>query len=146
MDYSDAGLVLTRSFEGLRLTAYRDCAFVITIGYGHTGPDVHEGQTITEPEAEALLRRDLQKAVDTVNQLVAVRPLTQGQFDACCDFVFNLGAGSWMRSDLRFRLLRGDFEGAAQQFGKWVYAGGKVEPGLVKRRKAEMEMFTGVQQ
>ena len=52
--YSDAGIALTKGFEGLRLTAYRDCAGVLTIGYGHTGPDVAEGMTIHEEQAEEL--------------------------------------------------------------------------------------------
>ena len=142
MNYSSNGLTLTKNFEGLRLTAYRDCDGILTIGYGHTGADVHEGQTITEPEAEALLLRDMQTAIAAVNELVKV-PLTQGQFDALVDFCFNAGQGSLRGSTLLKMVNRGDFAGAAAQFGLWVYAGGQVEPGLVDRRKAEMEMFEG---
>jgi lysozyme len=124
---------------------YRDGARVLTIGFGHTGPDVHERQTITEPEAEALLLGDMKTAIATVNSLVTV-PLNQGQFDALVDFTFNLGSGTFKRNRLLAMVNRSDFAGSACQFGLWVFAGGKIEPGLVTRRKAEMQMFTGGQQ
>lgn len=145
MQHSTEGLALTKRFEGLRLTAYRDGAGVWTIGFGHTGADVYEGRTISDPEAEALLLGDMKTAIATVNSLVTV-PLTQGQFDALVDFTFNLGSGTFKRSRLLAMVNRRDFGGAAGQFGLWVFAGGKIEPGLVTRRKAEMQMFTGVQQ
>jgi lysozyme len=145
MQYSSEGLALTKRFEGLRLSAYRDGAGVLTIGYGHTGADVHEGQTITEPEAEALLLGDMRTAIAVVNELVKVL-LTQGQFDSLVDFTYNLGQGTFRRSNLLALVNRRDFSGAARQFGLWVHAGGKVELGLVNRRKAEADMFTGVGQ
>jgi lysozyme len=140
--YSDAGLALTRSFEGLRLTAYQDCAGIWTIGYGHTGPDVHSGQTITEFEAEALLRADLAAAVACVNRAVTA-PITQPQFDALVDFCFNAGRGSFLGSTLLRVLNQGDATAAAAQFGLWVHAGGQVVPGLVRRRRAEAALFSG---
>ena len=147
MQYSAAGFALTKSFEGLRLTAYRDCAGVLTIGRGHTGPDVHEGQVITEAQADALLVRDMAFAVSCVNSWVEWKKvtLTQGQFDALVDFCYNAGGGSFRNSSLLRMVNAGDFTHATQQFGLWVHAGGKIEPGLVARRKAEMEMFMGVQ-
>lgn len=140
--YSSTALDMTKAFEGLRLTAYRDCAGVLTIGFGHTGPDVHEGQTITEAEAEKLLLADLAPAIRCVNDAVKV-PLTQGQFDALVDFVYNAGRGNFLRSTLLVKLNSGDYAGAAEQFMKWVYAGGQVEEGLVRRRAAEVAMFRG---
>ena len=140
--YSSAGLALTKSHEGLRLTAYRDCAGILTIGFGHTGPDVREGQTISEAEAENLLLADLAPAIRCVNDAVKV-PLTQGQFDALVDFVYNSGRGNFLRSSLLVKLNSGDYAGAAAQFMKWVYAGGQVEEGLVRRRAAEVAMFRG---
>ena len=62
-EYSSIGFALTRSFEGLRLEAYQDSVGVWTIGYGHTGPEVHRGECISEPEADALLRADLASAI-----------------------------------------------------------------------------------
>jgi lysozyme len=140
-EYSSAGLALTKSFEGLRLTAYQDAGGVWTIGYGHTGPDVKPGQTITEAEATELLLADLQTAVRCVNGAVRV-PLTQGQFDALVDFAYNAGRGNLLHSTLLRSVNAGDFAGAEAQFGLWVHAGGKVEPGLVRRRAAEAALFS----
>ena len=140
MNYSKTGEELTKRFEGLKLSAYRDSVGVLTIGYGHTGPDVFEGQTITEEEADALLVQDTQDAVAAVNRLVTAA-LTQGQFDALVDFVFNLGAGRLEGSTLLELLNEGDYEGAAAQFERWSHAGGKVLAGLLRRRQAEADLF-----
>src|SRR5215469_12900903 len=91
MVYSKTGIALTERFESLRLTAYRDLTGVLTIGYGHTGPEVYEGQTITEETATGLLFQDVQVASHAVNFLVLV-PLTQAEFDALVDFCFNVGS------------------------------------------------------
>jgi lysozyme len=141
-DYSSTGLMLTRSFEGLRLTAYQDSAGVWTIGYGHTGPEVHRGQCIREIEAEALLRADLTSAVRTVRKAVSV-DLTQHEFDALVDFCFNVGRGSFLGSSLLRYVNQGGFDSAVVQFGLWVHAGGKVVSGLVRRRAAEAALFAG---
>src|ERR1700760_1769829 len=98
-DYSNTGLALTRSFEGLRLTAYQDSAGVWTIGYGHTGPEVHRGQCIDETQAEALLRADLASAVQCVRRVVRVN-VSQHQFDALVDICYNAGRGSLQGSSL----------------------------------------------
>ena len=138
--YSDAGIALTKGFEGLRLTAYRDCGGVLTIGYGHTGPDVIEGVTIDEAQAETLLRTDVQVAVECVNRAVTAA-ITQNQFDALVDFCFNVGCGALMNSTLLRNVNAADFAGAAAQFALWVHAGGEVVPGLVRRRELEAQMF-----
>ncbi|QMV18850.1 glycoside hydrolase family protein [Granulicella sp. 5B5] len=138
--YSDAGFQMTRSFEGLRLNAYQDCAGIWTIGYGHTGQDVIPGKTITEAEAEALLHADLAAAVACVNRAVNV-PITQGHFDALVDFCFNAGRGNLLSSTLLRLVNLGDYAQAAGQFALWVHAGGEVVSGLVRRRKAEAERF-----
>ena len=138
--YSDHGLALTKSFEGLHLEAYRDCAGVWTIGYGHTGPTLAAGQTISEPEAEDLLRTDLAEAVASVNRSVQ-SVISQNQFDAMVDFCFNTGGGSFVQSTLLRKVNSGDFAGAIAQFALWVHAGGEVIAGLVRRRKAEAALF-----
>jgi len=138
--YSDDGFALTRSFEGLRLTAYQDCGGVWTIGYGHTGPDVRAGLTITETEAEALLRSDVAASETSVNRAVNV-PITQNQFDALVDFCFNCGRGNFLSSTLLRQVNLGNTQAATAQFALWVHAGGEVVPGLVRRRKAEAELF-----
>ena len=138
--YSDKGLELTKSFEGLRLTAYQDCAGRWTIGYGHTGPALIEGMTINEADAESLLRADLAETVGCVNRSVRVE-IAQCHFDAMVDFCFNAGRGNFMQSTLLRKVNLRDFDGATAQFGLWVHAGGVVVDGLVRRRKAEAEMF-----
>jgi lysozyme len=139
--YSDRGLALTKSFEGLHLGAYQDCAGNWTIGYGHTGPAVCAGQSISEAEAEKLLRADLAEAVACVNRAVYAA-MSQGQFDAMVDFCFNAGRGNFVQSTLLRKVNRGDFPGAAAQFALWVHAGGEVVAGLLRRRNAEAAMFT----
>ena len=139
MKVSNNGINLVKRFEGLELKAYRDSVGILTIGYGHTHA-VKAGDIITGEQADAFLREDLQVAELTVNTNVKVK-LTQGQFDALVSFVFNLGSGNFVKSTLIRKLNAGDYAGAADEFGKWVNAGGKKLPGLVKRRAAEREVF-----
>lgn len=140
MQYSLSGLRLTELFEGCRITAYYDAVGVLTVGYGHTGPDVYEGQTITQAEAEALLAQDVKFAVTVANAYVKV-PLTQNEFDALVDFIFNEGGHAFEESTLLRLLNAGNYIGAAAQFSLWVNAGGHRLPGLVERRKAEHDLF-----
>lgn len=140
MEYSKTGLQLTERFESLRLVAYKDLVGVWTIGWGHTGPDVVEGMTITREQADDLLMQDTQTAVEVVNRLVTVT-LTQGEFDALVDFVFNLGETKFAPSTLLRRLNEGDYQGAAEQFHLWDHAGGKEVAGLLRRRLDETTEF-----
>lgn len=133
------GINLIKSFEGLRLHAYRCPAGVWTIGYGHT-KGVKKGDMITELKAETLLIIDLQSFEYTINKLVKV-PLTQEQFDSLASFVFNVGSANFQKSTLLRKLNNKDYNGAANEFGKWKYANKKVLPGLVKRREAEKNLF-----
>jgi lysozyme len=141
-EYSTTGFALTRSFEGLRLESYQDSAGNWTIGYGHTDPEVREGQRISELEAEVLLRKDLAAAAACVHRAVRVE-LTQSQFDALVDFCFNAGRGAFLSSSLLRYVNRAEFESVVVQFGLWVHAGGEVLPGLVRRRAAEAALFAG---
>jgi len=143
MIYSKNGLHLTEQFEGLRLTAYPDPGTggaPWTIGYGHTGPDVHPGLTITQQQAENLLATDIQTASDAVNRLVKYE-LTQEEFDALVDFTYNCGAGNLQASTLLKKVNAGDMVGASKEFAKWNLANGHVLQGLVKRRQEEMRLF-----
>lgn len=142
MKISDNGLDLIRAFEGLRLTAYKCPAGVWTIGYGSTGPHVKEGLTITEGWADALLRKDVERFEEGVEALVKA-DIGQNEFDALVAFSFNVGLGNLGQSTLLRLLNQSDYMGAAAQFGKWVYAGKKVLPGLVRRRQAEAALFRG---
>jgi lysozyme len=133
------GQALTEQFEGCELTAYQDSGGVWTLGYGHTA-GVTEGMACTQAQAEAWLTQDIQWAVAVVNDLVTVQ-LTQGEFDALVDFVFNVGSGSFASSTMLRMLDAGNFAGAADQFARWDLAGGQVVAGLLRRRIAEEGEF-----
>lgn len=138
---SAAGLALIKRWEGLRLKAYRCPAGIPTIGYGSTGPHVRMGMTITEPQAEALLRQDLVRFERAVNEVAP--NATQGQFDAMVSLAFNVGVDAFRRSTLLKRHLAGDTSGAAAAFGSWIFAGGKRLAGLVNRRADEAALYLG---
>ncbi|WP_263146032.1 lysozyme [Pseudomonas sp. RIT-PI-AD] len=134
-----AGIALIKQAEGLRLEAYRDTAGIWTIGYGHTA-SARAGLRIAAVTAEELLRRDLAEAERAINQLVRV-PLNPNQFSALVCFVFNLGRRAFATSTLLRRLNAGDYPGAAEEFGRWNKAGGRILEGLVARRAAERRLF-----
>lgn len=144
MQTNDAGVALIKSFEGLRLKAYHDSVGVLTIGFGHTSaagaPLVTKGLTITDDEAEQILRTDLLLYEDVVEEAVTV-PLTGNQFAALVSFTYNLGGGNLRSSTLLRKLNAGDYAGAADEFARWDKAGGKVLAGLTRRRAAERELF-----
>lgn len=140
---SPNGVAFTKSFEGCRLVSYPDPGTggaPWTCGYGHTGPDVKPGMTVTQAQADAWIVEDLGRAAQSVNALVHVA-LTQNQFDALADFVFNVGAGNLRSSTLLRKLNAGDYAGAANQFLLWDKAGGRPLKGLTKRRQAERKLF-----
>lgn len=140
MKTSLAGLRLIKKFEGLRLKAYICPAGVLTIGYGSTGAHVKPEMVITAAEAEALLIKDLARFENAINRLVKV-PLNQNQFDALASFIFNIGIGAFEKSTLLRILNTGNYNAAADQFGRWTRGGGVVLEGLVKRRKEEKNLF-----
>ena len=146
MKMSDAGRQrLTERFEGLKLCVYPDPgtgSTPLTAGYGHTGADVTLGMTVTQAQADEWLAQDLGSAESAVNRLVRVA-LTQDQFDACCDFCFNVGSGNFAGSTLLTMINNSDIDGADAQFGRWVYAHGQVLQGLVARRAQEAAAFSG---
>ncbi|QNQ52574.1 lysozyme [Serratia liquefaciens] len=144
MQISNAGISLIKEFEGCRLKAYQDSVGVWTIGYGWTHPvdgrKIGPGMVIDQATAERLLKCGLVQYEQGVNQLVKVI-ITQGQFDALVSFAYNLGLRSLSTSTLLRKLNAGDKQGAADEFGKWVNAGGVRLNGLVKRREAERKLF-----
>jgi lysozyme len=133
------GLALTEEFEGCRLNAYQDSAGIWTLGYGHTA-GVEAGDTCTQAQAAAWLLADVQWAVSVVQKAVTVA-LTQNQFDALVDFVFNAGSGNFQSSTMLKLLNAGDYAGAALQFPRWNQAGGQPVAGLTRRRAAEQALF-----
>lgn len=140
MNVSEKGVDLIKEFEGCKLQAYKCPANVWTIGYGHTGSEVHAGLKITQQEAERLLKNDLIIHCNNVEKLVTV-PLNQNQFDALVSFEYNIGYNAFRTSTLLKLLNQKKYKEAAEQFTRWKYAGGKILAGLVRRREKEKALF-----
>ncbi len=140
---NQTGLKLLTTFEGRKLTAYDDGAGVWTIGYGHT-KGVRKGMTITQAQAEQLLREDLEKFESFVEDVVKVA-INDNQFSALTCFCFNVGPGAngFGGSTLLKLLNQGDFQGAANEFRRWNKVNGKPWLGLTRRRLAEQALFLG---
>lgn len=130
-------------YEGERLTSYRDTGGIWTIGVGHTSDEkfkVTKGQTITREFSRELLRHDLKEAENFVNTLVKV-PLNENQYGALVSFTFNLGGGSLKISTLLKKLNAGNYKAIPSELNKWVFDDGVKLAGLIKRRKAEGELW-----
>lgn len=140
MKTSQKGIDFIKRHEALRLNAYLDAVGVWTIGYGHT-KTAKKGMTITEAEAEKLLVDDLKTAENEINSHNL--PLKQHQFDALASFVFNVGVGAFRTSTLLKRLKADvNHPDIINQLNRWIYGGGKVLSGLVKRRRQEADIYT----
>lgn len=152
-------------FEGYRNKPYLCPAKIWTIGYGHvlyqeqirlpvarvngyTGMIRSEyplrpehNRVWSKDEINELFRNDIKSFERGVLRLVPSVVGRQGSFDALVSFAFNAGLGNLQRSQMRMRALRKDWDAAAEAFRQWVKGGGKVLPGLVKRREAEIALF-----
>ena len=133
------GLKIIKDAEGLRLKAYVCPAGVLTIGYGSTGKHVTPGLQITEDQAEKLLLNDLARFEEGVALQCPVA--TSNQFSALVSFAFNVGLESLRTSTLRRLHNEGKYGEAAEQFARWNKGGGRILPGLVKRRAAERALY-----
>jgi lysozyme len=142
MKINQAGLQLIKSFEGCRLEAYNDPLKpgLWTIGFGMTGPGIHQGITITQEEAEEMLLQRLAAFEKGVEAALKV-PVTENQFSALVCFAYNVGLGSLKQSLLLNCVNHHNFADAAKQFLRWDHAGGKVVAGLLRRREAEKALF-----
>jgi lysozyme len=138
------GLSIIRRFEGLRLEPYLCPANVASIGYGATRIGGRKVTLKTRPISEARANELLGEQVRTYEQAVVrliKSPLTWNEFSSLVSFCYNVGAGALQRSTLRQKLNRGDYLGAANEFPKWRMGGGRVLPGLVRRRAEERSLF-----
>ena len=147
---------MIKHHEGVRFKPYRCPARLFTIGVGHVlYPDQgrlpldqrdafplapEDNRAFSKAEVDGLLASDLQRFEVGVSRLFHM-VLTQNQNDALVSFAFNLGLGGLQRSTLRQKVLRGETQEAANEFLKFVRGGGKVLPGLVKRRNDERALF-----
>ena len=145
------GIEILKHFEGFRKDAYMCPANVPTIGYGQTyysnGSPVKMGDTITETTAERELNHLLHTFSTQVDKEI-ICPLTPNQFSALVLLAYNIGMGDASRlipgfaySTIKEKLNRRDYVGASEEFERWNKAGGKVVAGLVRRRKAERNLF-----
>ncbi len=149
MKSSDKVISLIKISEGFKSSPYLCPAGIPTIGYGSTlyenGTHVKlTDQPITEERATTIMRNQLVGYESAVNRYVKV-PLNQNQFDALVDFAYNAGVGNLQKSTLLKKLNARDYNGAAKEFDKWVYGGGKKLNGLVKRRSKERALFEQVE-
>lgn len=141
METSERGLALIKEHEGYRDTAYRCPTGEWTIGFGHTS-GVKEGQRCTPMDAGRWLKEDIAAAEREVSFQTQGVPLRQCQYDALVSFVFNLGAGNFRKSTLLKKVRANpDSPSIRDEFGKWIYGGGRVLPGLVARREAEADLY-----
>lgn len=146
-----AGIALIQRFEGCakqradgHFEAYPDPgtgADPWTIGWGATGPAIGPGTVWTQDQCDARLETDLASYSAEVAHALGDAPTRQHQFDALVSFHYNTGA--IRRATLTQLHKLGDFTAAAAEFGKWVHAGGRRLPGLVRRREAEAVLYRG---
>ena len=165
MKTSDKGIHLMHDFEGYRNRPYKCSAKIWTVGWGHAMygdqlrlPNVRTGtytgmirddyqlkpednRVWSKEELVEIFKNDLETFERGVLRLVPGVVGRQGAFDALVSISFNFGLGNLQRSTIRMRANRGDWEGAAEAFRMWVKGGGKVLPGLVRRREAEIALF-----
>lgn len=166
MKLSKAGEDLMHRYEGFRNKPYLCPAHIWTIGYGHVlyqeqirlpvvrtadkpAPMIRKEMPLkvedfriwSKEEIDALFRNDVRNFERGVLRLVPGVVGRQGSFDALVSFAFNAGLGNLQRSTIRIKANRGDWGGAAEAFMAWTKGGGKVLPGLVKRRQAEIALF-----
>jgi len=142
---NQAGLDLIKKFEGFEPKKYECPAGKATIGYGHVIKKGESFTKLTEKAAEGLLAEDLRYFEDKVRELITV-PLSENQFSALVSFTFNVGEENLKNSTLRRMLNGGDYDGASEQFMRWVKARNAegvmiTLEGLKNRRKAEKLLF-----
>ena len=146
-----AAIDLAKRFEGFERKARRGIEITAvpyicpagywTIGYGHLCDPTHP--PITEAEAEVYLACDLQTAqVATLRYCPVLATEPEGRLAAIVDFTFNLGAGRLQTSTLRRRVNQREWAAAATELRRWIYGGGKVLPGLIKRREGEIKLLS----
>jgi lysozyme len=157
MNVSAETLTLIKHHEGVRMRPYLCPARLWTVGVGHVlYPEQaklpvsdrlqfalkdEDRRVWTAAEVDDLLSKDLARFERGVARYCPSAVGHQGRFDSLVSFSFNVGLGNLQRSGLRMKHNRGDYEGAAEEFMKWTKGGGRVLPGLVKRRLDEQRLY-----
>jgi lysozyme len=135
-----------KAFESCQLKAYADPGTggdPWTIGWGATGPGIKKGVTWTQQQADQRLAEDVARFSAGVAKALDGAPTTQAQFDALVSFAYNVGLQALAESTLLRLHKAGDYAGAAAQFARWNKAGGRVLPGLTRRRETEARIYRG---
>jgi lysozyme len=144
MKASSACFDLIKKYESFSADAYLCPAGVWTIGWGTTrypdGHPVRKGDRCTGEQAQNWLELDIEKAEATVNGMVH-QPINQPMFDALTSFVYNVGISAFARSTLLDKINEGDWNGAVDEFDRWIKGGGRTLRGLERRRDDEQAMF-----
>jgi lysozyme len=156
MNVSKELIEMLKHHEGVRYRPYRCPALLWTVGVGHVIDKSHIGvkfedrknlpipagwdRTLSVAEVDALLEQDIATFCRGVGRLCPTG-LSSHRFDSLVSFSFNVGLGNLQRSTLRMKHNRGDYAGAAEEFLKWSKAGGRVLPGLLKRREDERRVY-----
>jgi lysozyme len=139
MKISQQGIDLIKSSEGCKLKAYTCPAGVLTVGFGSTGPHVHEGMEITQADADLLLRMDLNRFENAVNRTCP--KASQPQYDAMVSLCYNIGEGAFAKSSVARLHNAGKPAEAGQAFMLWNKAAKKVSRGLTARRAKESALY-----
>lgn len=142
---NDDAVNLIKKFEGFSSSPYKCPSSLWTISYGSIfGLDGNRvdgnHRDVTQEEGDILLRRDLKRTEVAVARLLR-QPITLNQFSATVSLVFNIGSGNFQKSQIRMRLNRRDYLGAADIWWQWRRGGGRILAGLVKRREEEKQLF-----
>ena len=140
MKTSNAQRKLTKKAEGCRIISYADATGNLTIGYGHKMIHQKGLVKISWKEANNLFNYDMETVEMQVTKLDL--KINQNQFDAICDLVFNIGIGSFKKSNLYKKIKKNPNDVTIyKEFGKWIYGNGKVLKGLQKRREIEANTY-----
>ena len=128
-------------FEGLHLSAYKCPAGIWTIGVGATGPEIKEGVVWTKAQVVARLQSDLEERYAQMVRILGDSPTTDNQAAAMLSLIFNIGFGNFKTSSVLKEHKGKHYDRAANAFLLWNKANGKILAGLVRRRKAERELY-----
>lgn len=136
---NEDGINLIKEFEGCKLTSYQDQGGVWTIGYGHTGPEIVEGTTITQQQADMYLRKDVDN-LSNLDYYISVS-LSDNEYSALLCLAYNIGAYA-LRISKCLKDIN-DNKDPTDNWMKWNHIHGVVNEGLTRRRKAEIGMYFG---
>ena len=142
LDISANGRDTIVFFEGRKNRAYKD-AGGYSIGVGHfikPGEEWLRTATLTDAQIDEIFEEDIDWVIASIDNNVTV-PITQNMFDALCSFIFNVGPSNFKSSTLLKKINMYDYVGAADEFNKWIYSGGKQLTALINRRAKERALF-----